>query len=354
MVDISTPIPSQGWRTLGISMAPLRRNGWAGFAIAFMLMILLVVGIFSVQQMLKTATDVARDLLYLSPYLIAAFALAGYLKAASIDALLTQVFRGRRALMIVSATAVGALTPLCSCSVVALVAVLLGSGTPLSAVIAFWIASPIISPDLYMYTAGVLGIEIATARLLAALFMGITSGFVTMFFESMGAFQNPMRKSFLTRPMPQGEALMPKWRFWQERQRISVFMEESKSAAAKILPWMALAFTLESLMTAFVPTGFVASWVGGHSAWAIPLSVVVSVPTYVNPVAAVPLLAGLLGLGMTKPAALAFLAAGSVTTIPAIMAVLPLVRFRIFLWHIAIGLITAGAAAYMYQLYLTL
>ena len=36
------------------------------------------------------------------------------------------------------------------------------------------------------------------------------------------------------------------------------------------------------------------------------------------------------------------------------MATAPLVRFRVFLWHIAIGLITAGAAAYLYQLYLTI
>ena len=354
MVDLSASIPSTGWRSMGISMAPLRRNAGAGFAIACIAIILAIVGIFSVQRAVSTINDVAGALLFLSPYLIAAFALGGYLKAASVDALLTRVFRGRAVLMIFAATAAGALTPLCSCSVVALVAVLLQSGTPLSAVISFWIASPIISPDLYIYTAGVLGLEVATARLLTALFMGVTSGLVTLLLESMGVFRTPMREEFAPRSIPQGQALMPKWRFWQERERIPVFTREFKGAAAKILPWLALAFTFESLMTAYIPAEFVAGWVGGSSPWAIPLSIVVSVPTYANPVAAVPLVAGLLALGMSKPAALAFLAAGSVTTIPAMMAVLPLVRFRVFLWHIAIGLITAAAAAYLYQLYLTI
>jgi uncharacterized protein len=354
MVDVSALIPSAGWRSVGISMASLRRHGGTGYAIASIPVILVVVGISSVQQAVKTVIDVAGDLLFLSPYLIAAFALGGYLKAASVDVLITRVFRGRRVLMILAATAVGALTPLCSCSVVALVAVLLKSGTPLSAVMSFWIASPIISPDLYIYTAGVLGLELATARLLTALFMGVTCGLVTLLIESMGGFRAPMREALSTRSVPQGQALMPKWRFWQERERIVVFTQEFRSAAAKILPWMALAFTLESLMTAYVPTNFVTAWVGGSSTWAIPLSLIVSVPTYVNPVAAVPLIAGLLGLGMTKPAALAFLAAGSVTTIPAMMAVLPLVRLPVFLWHIAIGMSTAGVAAYLYQIYLTI
>jgi uncharacterized membrane protein YraQ (UPF0718 family) len=354
MVDVSAPIPSAGWRSIGISMGSLRRHGVTGLAVVSIPVILVAVGIFSVQQAVKTATDVASDLLFLSPYLVAAFALGGYLKAASVDVLITRVFRGRAVLMIFAATAVGALTPLCSCSVAALVAVLLKSGTPLSAVMSFWIASPIISPDLYVYTAGVLGLELATARLLTALFMGVSAGVVTLLIESMGGFRAPMREAFGSRSIPQGQALMPKWLFWKERERVLVFTREFKGAAAKILPWMVLAFTLESLMTAYVPTDFVAGWVGGSSSWAIPLSILVSVPTYANPVAAVPLIAGLLALGMTKPAALAFLAAGSVTTIPAMMAVLPLVRFRVFLWHIAIGLITAGAAAYLYQLYLTI
>src|SRR5205085_2509214 len=118
--------------------------------------------------------------------------------------------------MIFAATALGTLTPFCSCTVVALIAVLLQSGTPLSAVMAFWMASPVVSPDLFLYTAGILGVDIAIARYLAAIFMGVSSGLITLLIESMGGFKSPLRKSMLSRAVQMGEALSPRWKFWQE------------------------------------------------------------------------------------------------------------------------------------------
>jgi uncharacterized protein len=350
-IEAPVGIPLPGWRALVAAKALVRRTGWGVVAIAG---VLLTIGIFSPRQAVQSAGSTLHELLTLSPYLIAAFTLAGYMRAASVDVLVTRVFRGRPVVMIFAATAFGALTPLCSCSVVALIAVLLRSGTPLSAVMAFWIASPIISPDLFLYTSGVLGFELAAARMLAAVFMGVAGGLATLLVESMGGFRSPLRDGSIVRAVGAGEALSPTWRFWREPERLAMFFREFKSAAFKILPWMVVAFILESLMTAYVPTELVARWVGSTSAWAIPLSILVSMPTYVNPVAAVPLVAGFVSIGMTKPAALAFIVAGSVTTIPAMMAVLPLVRTRIFVWHILVGLVAAGIAAYTYQLYLSL
>ena len=62
--------------------------------------------------------------------------------------------------------------------------------------------------------------------------------------------------------------------------------------------WLSLAFILESLMVMYLPADMVARWPGAGSAWAIPLAVVVGVPTYMNSYAAVPLVAGLMETGM--------------------------------------------------------
>jgi uncharacterized protein len=323
-----------------------RRIGWGSF-----LVIIAVVIVFSVSPTVgsEAIRTTLKDLLLLSPYFIAAFAMAGYAKASSIDALVTQAFRGRPIVMIFAATALGAFTPFCSCTVVALIAVLLQSGTPLSAVMAFWVVSPVISPDLFLYTAGMLGTDIAVARLLAALFMGVCAGMLTLLIEKAGGFKSPLRKSMGTRVLAPGDALTPRWKFWQEKERVAIFFKETKATARKILPWMILAIFLEMLITIVVPARVVAEWVGSSNAFAIPMAILVSIPTYANPIAGVPIAKGMMALGMSKSAALAYLVAGSVTTIPAMLAVFPLVRMRVFVWHIAIGLATGSVAAYVFK-----
>lgn len=323
-----------------------RLVGWGNILTA-----LAVIGVFSISPAVGGAAmrATAKDLLLLSPYFVAAFAMAGYAKASSIDTLITQVFRGRPIAMIFAATGLGAFTPFCSCTVVALIAVLLQSGTPLSAVMAFWVVSPVISPDLFLYTAGMLGTDIAVGRLLAAIFMGVCAGLLTLLIESAGGFTSPLRKSMGIRVLLPGEALSPRWRFWQEKERIAIFFNETKATARKILPWMILAIFLETLITILVPAKVVAEWVGSSNAFAIPMAILVSIPTYANPIAGVPIAKGMMSLGMSKSAALAYLVAGSVTTIPAMLAVFPLVRLRVFVWHIAIGLVTGSMAAYVFK-----
>lgn len=294
----------------------------------------------------------AHSLLLMSPFLMASFAIAGYTKAANVDALIVRVFRGRHALMIVFATLFGTMTPLCSISVVSLMAILLRTGVPLSAVMAFWMGSPVISPDLFVYTWGILGFEVATARYLTAIFMALFAGFATLAIEKAGGFRTPLRSSFMNSHETIDETRKVEWRFWRDPAKRPVFKREFLYAARFLVPWIVLAFIVQSLISQTVPTDWVSQWVGVDSEWAIPVAVLLGIPSYVNGIAAVPVVKGFMTLGMTNPAAIAFLAAGSVNTVPAIISVLPLVRYGVFLWHLVLGLVTAVIAAYVYQAYL--
>ena len=83
-------------------------------------------------------------------------------------------------------------------------------------------------------------------------------------------------------------------------------------------------------------------------------AVLVGVPAYLNGYAALPLAAGLIDLGMAPGAALGFLVAGGVTSIPAAMAVFALVRWPVFLWYIVLALVGSAIAAYAYQLWVVI
>ena len=77
---------------------------------------------------------------------------------------------------------------------------------------------------------------------------------------------------------------------------------------------------------------------------------VVGAPSYLNGYAAIPLISGLLEIGMTPGAAMAFVTAGAVSSIPAAIAVWALVKKPVFALYLALGLTGAMLSGWVYQL----
>jgi hypothetical protein len=84
--------------------------------------------------------------------------------------------------------------------------------------------------------------------------------------------------------------------------------------------WITLAFFIESLMIAYIPAETIAGLVGTENVLAVPVSAVLGIPAYINGYAAIPLISGLMDPGMAPGAALSFVTAGAVSSIPAAMA----------------------------------
>ncbi len=102
-------------------------------------------------------------------------------------------------------------------------------------------------------------------------------------------------------------------------------------------------------MVRWLPAEVIAANLGGEAGLAIPIAVAIGVPAYLNGFAAVPLIGELMSMGMTPGAALAFLVAGGVTSLPAAMAVFALVRAPVFLWYLAVSLLGSLAVGFAYQ-----
>jgi uncharacterized protein len=105
--------------------------------------------------------------------------------------------------------------------------------------------------------------------------------------------------------------------------------------------WLLLAFLVEALILFYVPQETIAGVLGGRSASAVPLAALVGLPLYMNELGALPIVSGLLESGMQPGAAIAFLIAGPVTTIPAMAAVWGVVRPRVFALYVGVGLVGA-------------
>ena len=342
MTDLATPTA----RTLFSHLS--RHRVWAATAA-----ILLAVTLIDPAQGGASLSFALAALLHVAPFLAASVFIAAGAGATGADSLIARAFTGSPARMILFAALMGALSPFCSCGVIPLVAALLAMGVPLAAVMAFWLASPIMDPEMFVLTAGVLGLPFAVAKTVAAVALGVFGGAVVHGMARAGAFADPLREGVGNGGCGARNVRAPKpvvWRFWAEPARLARFRAEAVKAGLFLVKWLMLAFVLESLMVAYIPDDLVVRAVGGEGLMPIVTATLVGVPAYLNGYAALPLVSGLLEKGMAPGAGMAFLVAGGVTSVPAAIAVWALVRPPVFALYIGLSLSGAFLLGVAFQL----
>ena len=249
---------------------------------------------------------------------------------------------------------------------------------------AFWISSPLMDPTQFFIAAGVLGAGFAVAKMIAAVGMGMLSGFGTMalirlsWLDAAAALRigpdsaisccgskptepvtvAPKSRCGSVEPVPPAaeECCASKahsmstavaWKFWNHAERSQQFLTTATTTGWCLVLWLAVAYAIESLMIAWLPVGAVGEWLGtGAGSLAVPIAVAIGIPVYLNSFAAIPFVSGLIALGMSPATGLAFLLATSATRFPAVVAVWALVKPRAFAlpWLCRLGALITGYA----------
>jgi hypothetical protein len=327
------------------------------------------------------------------PYLLLTIPLAVAVRMSGVSKYIGRAFVAQPVLAIFLATFVGAFSPFCSCSVIPVIAGLLISGVPLAPVMSFWLASPSMDPEVFLLSAASLGWDLAVWRLAATFVLSLGAGLITHVLAgrgwlgdyvlrdrpsasgrgTRGLLKTAWRRArsrlapapalalasagtaqasatgcagscSTPRPEPEMDAQSSPLSF---RQRL---LGESWSATLMVAKFMLLAFFLEALITLYVPSDWIARILGPDNPQAIASAALLGVPVYINNLAALGLMGGMLEQGMNPAAALAFLVAGPTTTFPAMAAVWGLTTRRVFLLYVAFALVGAVAAGYLYGL----
>mgnify|MGYP000255010097 FL=1 len=295
-----------------------------------------------------------QSMIGIAPFFLLAIAFAGYAKATGFDAQIARVFSGKSWLTIVAASLAGALSPFCSCGVIPLIAAMLASGVPLAPVMAFCISSPIMDPEMFLITASGISLNFAIAKTLAAIGMGLGAGFTVFGLQKIGLLHRPLKQNQggcgCQSSFDANAKVAVFWRFWQQPQRRNRFRKEIINNGAFLGKWMIFAFFLESIMIAYIPAQWITNIVGAKNTFALPLASIIGIPAYMNGYAAIPLISGLMEMGMTPGAAMAFITSGAVSSIPAALAVYALVRKSIFVLYILIGLFGSMLVGYLFQI----
>ncbi|WP_371602218.1 permease [Streptomyces sp. NBC_01220] len=340
---------------------------------------------------------ILREVLHYLPWFLVAIVLGIAVQRLSIDVVAKRSFANGRGgiLGIAITTAIGAFSPFCSFTVIPLIRRFLIAGVPLSAVMAFWIASPAMDPEIYALSATQLGLPVATARLVGALILSFGAGLIVLAMERRGRFANPLREgtkdsapakacsqtaveapacSAVQSPAPvsvgagsapgagepaqdasagtsscEAAANTPDeddgtpWRILVRRDIKNLnaveILKEIVSDSLILGRWLLLAIVLEALIVRYVPSDVVSSILGTDGIFSVLLAGLISVPLYLNGVGAIPVVEGLMNQGMAAGAGVTFLLGGAITTIPAMVAVRSVVKGNVFAFYLGVGLV---------------
>jgi uncharacterized membrane protein YraQ (UPF0718 family) len=291
---------------------------------------------------------VAKNVWSLLPFFLLSVGISAWVTVSGFADRIKAVFNRREKIAIAGAAIVGATIPLCSCGIIPLIAAMLASGVPLGPVMALWVSSPLMDPSMFVLTAGVLGMNYAVARLITAVVMGAGAGYLIYFLTSAGMLNNQLHGLSLKQSACCGSAEAPDegasrsrfWRnFWPQAWTVTLFLGK----------WLLIAFMLESVIVHYVDPKWISAVLGSDQFFSIPLATAIGIPVYTSGVGAIPIVKGLLSNGMSHGAALAFLVAGPVTTIPAMTAVFALVKRQTFAIYLCVGIGGSLIAGYVYQ-----
>lgn len=339
MADTTTPTPTDWRKHLD--------GAWIASAV-----VLAVVATFDLPQLWPTITFASNALLGTAPFIAFAVLAVAYLKATGAENLLAKAFEGNPARMIIMAALLGGLSPFCSCEVIPFIAALLAVGAPLGAVMAFWLASPLMDPAMFAITTGAISFEFALAKTVAAVSLGMFGGFGTLMLSGTPVFADPLREQPAVDGccgVKQPFSAKPVWKFWTDRARKDTFRSTALENAVFLLKWLTLAYVIEAVMVHYMPADLIATVLGGNGVGTVIMGALVGMPAYLNGYAAAPLVAELLEQGMANGAAMSFMLAGGVSCIPAAIAVWALVKPRIFAAYLGFALAGSVLAGVVWQ-----
>ena len=323
------------------------------------LLLPLFVFIFIPEDFSSIITFASKALMGTIPFILFAVSMVAYLKASGAESLVSKAFKGQEIRTIFIATLVGGLAPFCSCEVIPFIASMLALGVPLSAVMAFWLSSPLIDPPALLITASALSWDYAIAKTLSALAIGLIGGFGIYFLSKFGMFSHPLKQQNknscgsccgTTDPFNQDLEL----KFWNKTERINIFKEEFTSNGLFLLKWLSLAYLIEALMVQYLSAQVIGNFLSGDGFSSIIIGAFAGVPAYLNSYAAPAIVSGLIEQGLSSGGAMAFLVGGAISSIPAMTAVWSLVNRSTFIAYLVFGFGGAILCGIAFQSYMNI
>ena len=238
---------------------------------------------------------------------------------------------------IVASTLLALISPLCTFAAIPVAGRLINMGVPAAPLVAFVVASPLMNPALFVYTAGTISMEMAVARLITAASVGLLAGF---------AAQSALRRlTFAVRTAVSAEHAPAKA---DERSEAGILAQRFRGDLLFIAKFFGLGIFIAALVKTFLSQDLVLALVGPGSVWAVPVAVALGVPLYACGGGSIPIVESMMQMGMSPGAALGFFIAGPATKFSTLTMLGAVWGRRILLFYLGLMLVGALFWGFLY------
>ena len=332
------PTASVGHATQTFSTV-CRRVGWR----------IIILGHAMIDALAKIAQESWTVLGEMSPYLLFGFLIAGVLSVGFSPEFIERHLGGRGFGPVWKASLLGVPLPLCSCGVIPVAASFRRHGASRAATTSFLLSTPQTGVDSILVTYALLGLAFAVYRPIVALATGLLGGLLVLLFarsnhNGNGAEEKPpeCRESCCS---DDGRKTNIVW-----RALLYGFVTLPRDIGVPLLIGVVIAGGIGALTS----PDQLKPYLGG-GILSILLMMALGIPIYVCASASVPIAAGLIHLGASPGAALAFLIAGPASNAATIATVWKLLgRRTVVLYLVTIAIAAVGAGLALDWLQLTL
>ena len=238
----------------------------------------------------------------------------------------------------VMASALGIVTPFCSCSAIPLFLGFVESGVPLGVTFSFLISSPMINEVAVVLLYGMFGWKVAVIYVGTGLAIAIISGWVIGLLKLEKWVEPWVYETHLGNNGEEEEKI-------SFGSRVSLGYDAIKDIAGKVWIYVALGIAVGAGAHGYVPEDFMAALMGKSASYSVPLSILIGIPLYSNAAGIVPIVSVLIEKGASLGTALAFMMAVIGLSLPEMIIlrkVLKLPLIFTFIVIVATGIMRVG------------
>ncbi len=361
----------------------------------------------------NTLTFFANVLIEIIPLFLAVTFLAGLALEYIKPSLIREKLGGKKGVTgILAATALGFVTPFCSCSTIPLLAGMLAAGIPISVLTAFLFASPYPVEVGMLVLGPMFGWAFAIAFVATGAILAILSGLLLQRLN----WQDQIKDDFIKGLKPEaksdnaGEESKPacdcgadkveeqkatgcecgaKKHEPEENQApcgcntekpapespscgcgadpktassqpvevaLDGFPQKAKRAALysltffkRMIPFILLGCSIGAVIYGFVPQDLLATYMGGASVVAVPIAALIGVPLYVSIIPIIPIVLSLSAKGVSNGAVIAFMITATSISPPELIMLSGMFKRRYLLLFVAMMIIGAIVTGYVFN-----
>lgn len=238
----------------------------------------------------------------------------------------------------IMASALGIVTPFCSCSAIPLFLGFVEAGIPIGVTFSFLIAAPMINEVALVLLVGLFGWKVALIYVSTGLIIAILSGWL------IGKFKMEKYVADWVYSVKVGQAGEQEERL-TFNDRIKRGADSVKEIVGKIWIYILIGIAVGAGAHGYVPEAFLGSLLGKGSWYAVPLAILIGVPMYSNAAGIIPIVSVLIEKGVSLGTALAFMMSVIALSLPEIIILKKVLKWQliaVFIGIVTIGIIIVG------------